>query len=351
MSQDIRIIDPHIHLWDPVNNAKSITPLVKRFGKYPWLLDKILRLVTPKEVLNFVGTGSYFTNPHLPALYHQDTGKYKIDGFVHIQAGWEGEKPFNSVGETDWLMTLPELPLAIVGEAHLMEIETLESVLDAHAAASPLFRGVRDSIARHPDKGVMNFCETEDIMREDKFKRGYEILGKRGLSFDVFLYSIQLDGFIELVTEVKGTRTVLDHVGTPVGLEGPHGGAGQSPIEREVLKEKWYEDLARLAEVSDIHLKLSGLLMTFCGHQFENRKNKPTVSEVVDSIGPHIEYALKAFGVERCMFASNFPVDKVSVDFETLYEAYFQIVQNYSQEDQQKLFADNAVEFYRLNLT
>ena len=86
--------------------------------------------------------------------------------------------------------------------------------------------------------------------------------------------------------------------------------------------------------------------MTLCGFQFEKRKQPASLNEVVDAIGPHLEYALKTFGVDRCMFASNFPMDKVSTTYETLYDAYFKIVENYSLEDQQKLFADNALAFY-----
>ena len=88
--------------------------------------------------------------------------------------------------------------------------------------------------------------------------------------------------------------------------------------------------------------------MTLCGFQFEKRNQPASLQEVLDAIGPHINYALKTFGVNRCMFASNFPMDKVSTTYETLYSAYFKIVEEYSIADQQKLFAGNARGFYDL---
>jgi len=330
MSQSIRIIDPHIHLWDPYNNPKTVSPLVKTFGRFPWLLDRVARMVFPKAVINFVGQTQYVVNPHLPEIYHRDTGKYDIAGYVHIQAGWEGEHPFNSIGETEWLMSLIDKPKAIVGEAHLHDIDHLDAVLDAHAAASPMFRGVRD------------------MLRSEAFKKGYARLGERDLTFDAYVYATQLKDFVRLVAEVPETRVVLDHVGTPVGLAGPHGGVGKTLQEREDIQKKWYEDLARLAEVPHVYLKLSGLLMTVCGFQFDKSNRPASLDEVMDAIAPHITYALKTFGVDRCMFASNFPMDKVSTSFETLYDAYFKIVEHYTAEDQQKLFCNNAMTFYKM---
>lgn len=346
MPNNIRIIDPHIHLWNPYTNPKSVSPLVKLLGRFPRILDFAVRMAMPKFAMDFVGKGDYVLNPHLPEIFHRDTGKYKIEGYVHIQAGWEGKKPFNGVGETKWLMSLDDKPLAIIGEAHLHDLKNLDAVLDAHAAASPLFKGVRDSLAIHPSKGVMDFNETGEVLLNEDFKKGFARLGERNLTFDTYLYSHQLKDFAKLVADVPETKVVLDHIGTPIALAGSHGGVGRTAAERTKIKETWYEDLALLAKVPHVKMKLSGLLMPVCGFKFEDRQEPASLQEVVDSIGPHTEYALKTFGVDRCMFASNFPMDKVSTTYETLYDAYFKLVENYSDADKQKLFADNALAFY-----
>ena len=344
----MKIIDPHIHLWDPYTTPRLISPLAKLIGRYPKLMDKVTRMVMPKGTVNFVGKTSYGVNPHLPDTYHRDTGKYTIDGYVHIQAGWVSKQPLDVTNETKWLETLDDKPLAIVGEVDLHDLKNLDKVLDAHIAASPRFKGVRDMIARHSSKGVMDFNERKDVLKMADFKKGYAKLSERGLSYEAFLYSYQLPDFIQLVKDIPTTRVVLNHVGTPIALANEHGGVGKTAKERTQIKEDWYKNLAELATVDHVQMKLSGLLMPVLGFNFHLRKNPPSLNEVVDAIAPHIEYALKIFGVDRCMFASNFPMDKVSVSYEMLYDAYFQIVENYSTTEKQKLFSENALAFYNI---
>jgi len=346
MQGKIKIIDPHIHLWDPYTSPRLISPLVKLLGRWPKVLDRVVKIAMPKEVINFVGKSEFVCYPHMPEKFHQDTGKYTIDGYVHIQAGWVAKKTMDLVDETKWLMSLEDKPRAIVAEARLADLDSLETLLDAHDKASLLFKGVRDMLACHDDKGVMDFAHDPAHNFSDDFKKGYAILGERGLTYDAFLYAHQLKDFISLVSEVPKTQVVLDHVGTPVALAGQHGGVGSTQAQRDKIKEDWYQDLAALSEVEHVRMKLSGLMMPVVGYQFDKRKEDPSVQEVVDAIGPHIMYALETFGVDRCMFASNFPMDKASLSYETLYDAFFTIVQDYSDEDKNKLFRKNALDFY-----
>jgi L-fuconolactonase len=342
----IDIIDPHIHLWDPYTTPRIVSPLVRTFGRFPWVLDKALRMLMPKSTIDFVGNPDHVTRPHMPQTYHRDTGKYNVSGYVHIQAGWTGKVPTDAADETRWLDGLSDPPLAIVGEAHLHDLANLDAVLDAHQSASSRFQGVRDMMARHDSRGVMDFNETGEVLRRDDFKQGYARLGERNLTFDAWVYSHQLPDLIRLVSDVPNTKVVLDHIATPIALGGPHGGLGTTADQRKSIQEQWYDDLARLAQVDHVQLKLSGLLMPVLGFGFHRRDDPPTLSEVVDAMAPHIEFALSEFGVDRCMFASNFPMDKVSTSFETLYDAYFQIVENYTDTEKQKLFSSNALAFY-----
>ena len=342
----IDIIDPHIHLWDPRTTPRIVSPLVKRFGWSPWLLEKLTMLLMPKSTIDFVGKAEHVLHSHLPELYHRDTGKYNVAGYVHIQAGWTCKDPTDAADETRWVAGLSDPPLAIVGEAHLHDLANLDDVLDAHQAASPIVKGVRDMMAWHESSSVMDFNVTGDVLKRDDFREGYARLGARGLTFDAWAYSHQLPDLIRLIEDVPETKVVLDHIGTPIGIAGPHGGLGTTADQRTSIKDQWYANLSRLAQVDHVRVKLSGLLMPVLGFGFEQRDTPASLAEVVDGIGPHVEFALKEFGVDRCMFASNFPMDKVSTTFETLYDAYFQIVQNYSDVDQQKLFRDNALTFY-----
>ncbi len=343
----IPIIDPHIHLWDPKNTPKLVSPLVKKFGWSNWVLHKMGKMLLPKTLVEFVGKTDYVLAPHLPEIFHRDTGKYKVDGYVHIQAGWEGDEITTPVGETRWLETLEDKPMAIVGEAHLSRIDILDEVLDAHAAASKRFAGVRDMLAAHPDtERIFSWAEHMDVMKSEDFKKGYRRLAERGLTYDAYVYAGQLEELADFIKESPDTSVVLNHVGTPVGVGGPYAGYGSTAAERKDIQTKWYAGLARVAENKHVYIKLSGLFMPIVGYDYHKRSTPVTADQVAKDIGSHIKYAIDTFGADRCMFASNFPMDKALLSYEMLYDAYFEIVKDFSREDQRKLFYDNAKRFY-----
>lgn len=302
----------------------------------------------PGPLVDFVGDSRYVLNAHMPSDYHRDTGKYDVAGYVHIEAGWEAKGPMGPVGETKWVDSLDDPPMALVAHANLSDSANLGAVLDAHAAASKRFVGVRDMMAAHPSKKIHDWAESTATLTSPEFEAGLRTVGERDLSFDAWVYSNQLRDLARLAGRASDTRIVLDHMGTPIALAGPFGGLGQTPQQRDAIRRDWYEDLERVAENPNVHLKLSGLLMCNLGFGYHEAGGAKSVSQVVDDIGSHIRQGIDTFGVDRCMFASNFPMDKVSIGWETLYDAFFEIVSDYSAQDQQKLFADNAAAFYRI---
>jgi len=348
MSESIRIIDPHVHIWDPRTTPRAASPLVKLIGRWPKVLDRSVKLLMPSPLVEFVGDSRYVLNAHMPSDYHRDTGKYDVTGYVHIEAGWEAKGPMGPVGETKWVDALDDPPMALVAHADLSDTANLDAVLDAHAASSKRFVGVRDMAAAHPAKRIHNWAKSEAVLTSPEFEAGYRRLGERDLTFDAWVYSNQLRDLARLVQQVPDTRVVLDHMGTPIALGGAFGGLGETPRQRDAIRRDWYEDLARLAEHPQVMLKLSGLLMCNLGFGYHKDGGAKSVQQVVDDIGSHIRKGIDTFGVDRCMFASNFPMDKVSIGWEMLYDAFFQIVSDYSDDDQQKLFADNAAAFYRI---
>ena len=349
MSESIRIVDPHVHIWDPRTTPRAASPLVKLLGRWPGVLDRAVRVLMPGPLVDFVGDSQYVLNAHMPSDYHGDTGKYDVAGYVHIEAGWEAKGPMGPVGETKWVDALDDPPLALVAHADLTDAANLPAVLDAHAAASSRFVGVRDMMAAHPSKKILDWAESTATLTSPEFEAGLRTVGERDLSFDAWVYSNQLRDLSRLAERVPDTRMVLDHMGTPIALAGPFGGLGQTPQQRDAIRRDWYEDLESVAQNPNVYLKLSGLLMCNLGFGYHEGDQRPTVSRVVDDIGSHIRRGIDTFGVDRCMFASNFPMDKVSIDWETLYDAFFEIVSDYSTEDQQKLFAGTAEDFYRLS--
>jgi len=300
-------------------------------------------------LVDFVGDTRYVVAPHLPATFSADSGHHHVDGIVHVEAGWSSRGVLGPVGETQWLDRLEEPPLAIIGHANLSDPAALERQLDAHSLASGRLRGIRDTVSAHPAPVVHTWTDPARLS-SDEFRNGYATLGERQLSFEMWCYSNQLLEVAALADAVPTTKTMLDHMGTPAGLAGPFGGVGETAADRDRIKKQWHEGLQAVAEHRNVHVKLSGLLMPICGFAFHERPSPPSTSEVVDALGPHILFGIETFGAKRCMLASNFPMDKVSVSYETLYDAFIEIVANagLSAAEQDALFADNAAAFYRL---
>jgi L-fuconolactonase len=347
-----RIIDPHIHLWAPRSTPRTVSPAVKLLGWSEWLMRHVAPRLFPGAARAFVGKTNYVMSDYLPEDWRRDTGGFRdrARGFVHVQADWQGRGPLGAVGETRWLEEIcgPEL-LGIVGEAAL-ESESLGLILDAHAEASPRFVGIRDTLAHDPDRGVMDYDDRPDRFEDAAWQRGYAELGRRGLSFDAWMYSPQLRAFEAVVRAHPETRVVLDHLGTPIGLGGPYAGFGHTAAKREELVARWRDDLAALAAHEQVHAKISGLFMPIVGWDLHERDRAPSNAELVDRLGPHVEYALETFGPRRCMFASNFPMDKVSTSWVALYEAFDELSRTRDEAERRALFHDNAARFYGLDV-
>jgi len=341
------IVDPHIHLWDPGNTPRAVSPAVKLFGWNERLLRTLGPKLFPKSSLDFVGTVDHVMAPYLPGTYRRDTGRWEVRGYVYIQAGWHAKGALGPVGETRWAEAIGGRDmLAIVGEADLSD-PSLQALLDAHQSASARFVGIRDMIARDADAGVMDFDESPGRMADPAWRRGFAELGRRGLTFDAWMYSEQLGELRALLQEHEGTKVVLDHLGTPIGIGGPFASYGQTASDRVRRFERWSADLEALAAHPNLRLKVSGLTMPILGWPFGS--GAPSVGQVVEALGPMVETALAHFGPERCLFASNFPMDKAVVPWTTLYEAFAQLTASQGSEAQRKLFHDNAVAFYGLD--
>jgi L-fuconolactonase len=344
MALDVPILDPHIHLWDPAKTPRRVSPAVRLFGWNRRLMRDALRLAVDAASWRFVGRPDYVTAPYLPADWRTDTGPFEVEGFIHVEAGWQARGALGQADETKWLEGLgTSLLRGVVGSAHL-ESPRLAELLARHALLSDHFVGVRDIQAHDADPGVIDWHGQK--MDDPAWRRGFALLGERGLTFDAWVYGTQLPILDRLLTDLPETRVVLDHLGSPIGIGGPYAGYGASERERERIFEGWREELLRLGEHGQLHVKLSGLAMPLSGFDWHQRPEPPTVDEVVDRLGPLVEAALEAFGTERAMFASNFPMDKVSLPWTTLYEAYAQLTASRSREERAALFGGNAKRFY-----
>ena len=353
MAVDTPILDAHMHQWVMRAMPRKVSIFVKLFGWNNFVKEAAAKLLFPKSTLRFFGKIDYVSNDYLMEDYLAESGSLasRFLGAVHVEAGWRAKKHIDVVGETEWLEQLdPDASTlkAIVGSAEL-DRPDLDDVLEAHAASSTRFRGIRDKLACHPDRRVMDWARSPTLLRDPAWRAGYQMLGERGLSFDAWMYYQQLPDFIDLVRAIPDTPVVLVHLATPIGLGGDYCGLGGAPAERDKIAAEWKESLLRLAEVPHVCFKIGGLLMPIVGFGAERRPTTMSKGEFVDRVGPFVTWALDALGIERCMFASNFPMDKVSISYQNLVAGFDELLANRTEEEKRLFFQGVARNFYRID--
>ena len=310
------IVDPHHHLWDHAN-----------MGLY--LLDQL----------------------------HGDTGAgHNIEATVFVECSWgyrnEGPEHLRPVGETERVAAVAAASTAsggaeirgIVSFADMTLGDAVDEVLDAHVeAGGGRFRGIRHATALDPDRRIAraHTRPTAALMSDPTFRKGVTRLGARGLSFDAWLYHPQISELAGLARAVPGCTFVLDHLGGPLGT-GPYEG------HRAEMLEGWRRDIADAATCPNIVVKLGGIGMVVYGLGYENRAGPPSSQDLAEDWGDPIRYVIEQFGVDRCMFESNFPVDKQSCSYVTLWNSFKRIAGDVSATEKEALFRGTATRVYRL---
>jgi len=341
------IVDAHIHLWDPRHTPRTVTPFVWALGAHPAALRRVAQALMPSPVQDFLGDPRFLLNPFLPADYRALAGP-RVGQYVHVEAGYVPVHKLGLAGESHWLASLRDPPWGVVGAVDLTS-KKLGALLDAHQRENRRFRGVRDKLAHSSAKGVMDWARA-GLSRLPAFRKGYALLGERGLSFDAFVYSTQLPELAQLAEAHPETPLVLCHMGTPVALEGPFGGLGTTPAERADIAARWRDGILRMASSPHVHVKLSGMLMPVIGFGYHQRPEPPPLDELCERLGPHVRFVLDAFGPERCMFGSNFPMDAVSAPYGFWVATLDRTMQDAALTPAQRgaVLFDNARRFYRL---
>ncbi|WP_328391275.1 amidohydrolase family protein [Nocardia sp. NBC_00416] len=307
---DIRIIDAHIHQWDPFTNPREFSHTAKLLRRVPVPLGLAVRLARRKD-REFVGDPSAYLGPYLPADYRADTGELPIESVVHIEVEWTGPK----VEETRWVTALPfgvDTPaLAAVSASGFPGAAGFAELLEAHLSASPLVRGVRSMVAHHPDPAVRSFSTEPGALRTPAFLHGFADLVERDLVFEAWVYAHQLPELTELARRYPEAGIVLNHLGTPAGIFGRVGKhTGADAEQRRSIFERWRDDTAALAESPNVVAKVSGLMMPILGHPVPRSGTTTPVPVLTERIGPLLRHAADVFGPDRLIWGSNFPVDR-----------------------------------------
>ena len=298
---DLKIVDAHHHFWD-------LDALY-----YPWLSDRI--------VSDFpMGEYEGLRRNYMPEDYWRDAKGHDVVKTVHVEADRHTDDP---VAETDWLAALNAkwgVPNAIVAHAHLARDDT-EEVL-AQQAANPLVRGIRTKpkISGGPNEVVSGQPGT---MQDQAWVDSLALFERYSLSWDMRVPYWHLEEAAEVARALPNVRMILNHAGLP--WDRSEEGLGI-----------WRRGMEAVASCPNLTAKISFLCLR--DDPWEYDQNRKVVRETIEF-----------FGIDRCMFASNFPVDRLRASFDTIYTSFKRMVADYPVEDQQKLFADNAMRVYRID--
>jgi predicted TIM-barrel fold metal-dependent hydrolase len=322
LEPDLPICDPHHHLWEFRTSGVQSRYLLDEFRADLSGGHNIVSTV-------FIECGQMFRAMGPAALRPVGETEF-VNGIAAMSASGQ-------YGRT-------RIAAGIVGTVDLTIGDAAADVLDAHlAAGGGRFRGIRLGAFWHPSPDVPNHRTNppEGLLLRDDFRRGFRHLAARNLSFEVWCAFTQLPDAIALARAFPDTTIVLDHVGGIVGI-GPHRG------QRDDVMAQWKAHMTELAQCPNVVVKLGGLNMEVCGFDWHERPDPPTSEELMLATRPYFEHALSRFGADRCMFESNFPVDKLSCSYTTLWNAFKRLTRSYSPGDRAALFHDTAARVYRL---
>ncbi len=314
---DLPIVDAHHHLWE------------RPEGRYLFL-----------DYLEDIRTGH-----NIQASFFMECGTmYRKDGAADLRC--VGEVEFaagNSAMGASGAFGDCRVCHAIIGFGDLLLGERLEPVLDAQVAASGgRMRGVRQIAAWHEDPTARGSLASPPphMLLDADFRRGMAVVERAGLTFDTFAYHTQLGEVADLANAFPGTPIIVNHAGGAIGV-GPYAD------RRDDVFPAWKAGMLEIAQCSNTYVKLGGLGMRVFGHGFGDMPRPPSSEELATAWRPYIETCIEAFGPERCMFESNFPVDKGSCSYRVLWNAFKRICSGASPEEKSALFFNTAQRVYR----
>jgi L-fuconolactonase len=322
LEPDLPIIDPHHHFWDG----------------------------TPR--------GSYL----MPDLLADIGGGHNIVSTVFLECRTmyrkSGPREMAAVGEVEFVNGIAAMSAsgnygncrvaeAIIGGGDLTVGARVRDLLEAEiAAAGGRLRGLRHGVAWDTHEAVYKYASREVPLHQvldPKFREGFAQLAPLGLSFESWQYHPQLPDAIDLARAFPGTTIILNHVGGVLGV-GPYNN------RRQEILAGWRKDISEFAKCPNVYCKLGGLGMVSVGFDFHEKDTPPSSEDLAAAWRPYIEHCIEAFGVNRCMFESNFPPDKQSGGYAELWNAFKRISANASAAEKTALYSGTAAKVYRLTV-
>jgi L-fuconolactonase len=318
LEPDLPIVDTHHHLW--------VRP------DHRYLLD---------ELLADLRTGHHV----VATVFLECHSMYRASGPVEMRPVGETEFVAGVAAMSDSGKFGPtRVAAGIVGFADLTLGDRVEDVLHAHVkAGGGRFRGVRHAVAWDASPIIGNSAVARgphDMQRPD-FRAGLARLTAFGLSLDAWVFHPQLGDAVELARAFPEANIILGHVGGPLGY-GPYAG------KRDEVYAAWRAGMSALATCPNVSLKLGGMMMRLAAFDYGAAPAPPSSAQLADLWRPYIEPCIEWFGPGRCMFESNFPVDKMGIGYGPLWNALKRLAVGASAEEKLALFSGTARRVYRL---
>ena len=324
LEPDLPIIDPHHHLWPA-----------------PWGGSKI-----PVE--------SHYL---LEDFWNDTQSGHNIVKTVFVECGQgyylEGPESLRPVGETDFVLGIAKEArqdtskaqiAGIVGHADLMLGKSVKEVLEAHREkGGGLFKGIRHAAGWDQNEEIRNSHSRpiRHIYLDDDFQKGIEQLESLDMSFDAWHYHHQIKELTLLAKTFPNLIIIHNHFGGPLGI-GPYEG------NREKIFSQWKEDIFELSGCKNVVSKLGGMAMPINGWDWHKTTKPATSNELVLAQKEYYLHVIDSFGSERCLFESNFPVDKQSISYPVLWNAFKKLTSNFSEKDKNQLFYETAARVYKI---
>ncbi|MER6561773.1 amidohydrolase family protein [Streptomyces sp. NPDC001027] len=317
---DLPIVDGHVHLW---HHASGYCYFAQEYAR------------------DVESSGHYVE----ASIYVECNSMYRADGPPHLRPVGETEFAvgMSAIGASG-KYTRSRIAAGVIGYADLLDGPTVGELLDAHVeAANGRFRGVRQRAKWDPDPAVRGPVSANGpgLFLEPAFHAGLAEVAARGLTFEASIFHPQLSDVTALARAVPEASIVLIHTGSPVGHSSYAG------RETEV-RAAWLAGMRELARCENVTVKMGGLLMPLANFDFGVADRPPTSQELAAHWGPFIEGSVEAFGADRCMVGSNFPVDKAGCTYGTLWNTYKRVLAECSPAEKKAIFSETARRTYRI---
>ena len=315
---ELPIVDPHHHLWDHPGSRYMLDEILADTGSG----HRVVATVFVECMSMYRGDGPTEMRP---------VGETEFVNGIAAQSG------SGQYGET-------RVAAGIVSFADLTLGNAVEAVLQAHIAAAPArFRGIRHAAAHDADPGIRKSHTNPppDLYQSAKFREGFKKLGSMGLTFDAWHYHPQMRALTDLARACPDTTIILDHFGGPLGI-------GSYEGKRAEIFRQWKHDIVELAKCHNVVAKLGGINMPVNGFGWHKRPTPATSDHLVEATRDYYLHAIDQFGPSRCMFESNFPVDRASCSYVVLWNAFKKMAAGFTKEEKADLFSRTAAKVYRI---